>query len=612
MAPEANADQRRWTPREIQRHLGCPLRILYEQQAEDPPVRHPIRNPCRSLVRRLLQLQYPGGESLDKAGRERADRTVERLSEQSDVRLYDAQLDASLLTMRFPLIVQSGKVVTLYLTYERLWRSATTRLHRMPGERSSLFKALEEGALGRWAVNQLLPDRSVEVRLVFPDARFREGKARIFERLARGEQLEEEASALLVEVEAEAWLDQVQNGLESDRVHRSLRGKSLDEQLSELENVRSGLVDPLFEVGPACQGCRWRAPVPEWNHPGCWASRLGDGAPEGNLFSLIGRGNREALAEGCLEPGFVKLPEGWGESNILNPHSPRFSTSQRRALQILNARGARVPREWIRNDLWRLLDSVEWPLHFIDFEAAACAIPLGEKKRPYESVLFQFSCHTMKRDGTIHWDGWLETEQLEGTNERFLDALLSVPGIDEGTLVHFSPFERQALNRLWSEVSRSHSEESPIRERLRGLTQRSSGYLDLGHLVSDYYHHLALNGSLGLKAALPVLLESDPELKQLDSAQTLPDELQHAFGSVLPDRPYEAVVEHGCPIGDGSVAIHAWLSLWMPEGWGLSKSKVVEALESYCWLDTWSMVLLFRYWKRLEEKRLDGEDWILF
>lgn len=612
MALEANSEQRRWTPREIRRHLGCPLRIQYEQQAENPPVRHPLRNPCRSLVRRLLQLRYPGGEPLQQAGRKRADVTVERLKEQQDVRLYDAQLDVSLLTMRFPLIVQRGKVVTLFLTYERLWRSATPRLTRMPGERSSLFKALQEGALGRWAVQQLLPDRSVEVRLVFPYAQFREGKAQLFERLARGEHLEEEAAGLLVEVEAEEWLDRVQSGLESDHVHRSLWGKTLEEQLNGLERVRAGEADPPFEVGPACQGCRWRGPVPEWNHSGCWATKLRDGTPEGDLFSLIGRGNREALAEGCLEPGCVELPEGWGESNVLTPHSSRFSTSHRRALQVLKARGVRVPREWIRNKLWRSLESVDWPLHFIDFEAAACAIPLGEKKRPYESVLFQFSCHTMKQDGTIHWNGWLESEQLEGANDRFLDALLSVPGISEGTLVHFSPFERQALNRLWSEISRSHSEGNPRRERFRRLTQRSTGYLDLGHLVRDYYHHCDLNGSLGLKAVLPVLLESDPELKHLDTSLSLPVELKRAFETTLPDRPYEAVVEHGCPVGDGAVAIHAWLSLWMPRGWGLPKMDVIEALESYCWLDTWSMVLLYRYWKRLEECCQGEEDWIQF
>ncbi|MGM0505968.1 MAG: DUF2779 domain-containing protein [Bacteroidota bacterium] len=612
MAPEADSNHRRWSPREIRRHLGCPLRISYEQQADDPPVRHPLRNPNRTLIRRLLQRRYPDGESLQMYGSDRAARTVKRLQEERDIRLYDAQLDASLLTMRFPLIVQSGDHVILFLTYERLWRSAVPRLSRMPGERSSLFKALQEGALGRWAVRQLLPGRSVEVRLVFPDARFQEGKARLFERLARGEPLAEPEGELLVEVDAEEWLNRVENGLESDHLHSSLQGMSLDRQLNMLERVRDGEVDPPFEVGPACQGCRWRGPVPEWNHPGCWATRLGDEAPEGNLFSLIGRGNREALVSGRLDPGSLALPEGWGEASVLTPASSRFSTSHRRALQLLNARGKRVPREWVRRELWNSLNAPEWPLHFIDFEAAACPIPLGEGKRPYESVLFQFSCHTLEEDGTVHWNGWLESNELEGTTGRFLEALLAVPGLSNGTLVHFSPFERQALNRLWSDVSRTVPEGRPEREKLRELTQRSTGFLDLGHLLRDFFHHLDLNGSLGLKAALPVLLASEPELKRLDSSLSLPAELERAFGSTLPDRPYEAVVEHGCPVGDGAVAIHAWLSLWMPRGWGLPKEAVLEALESYCWLDTWSMVLLFRYWKRLEEKSEGAEDWIQF
>ncbi|MEX1211538.1 MAG: DUF2779 domain-containing protein [Balneolaceae bacterium] len=612
MTPEETADKRRWSPREIRRHLGCPLRIHYEQQADDPPVRHPLRNPSRSLIRRLLQMRYPGGESLQNEGSNRAARTIERLKGEQEVRLYDAQVEVSLLSMRFPLIVRTGDHVTLFLTYERLWRSSAHRLVRMPGGRSSLFKALQEGALGRWALRQRLPDCSVEVRLVFPDARFQGEKAEFFERLARAEPLEDSEKDLLVEIEAEALLDRVESGLESDRLHPSMQGKSLDEQLNALERVRVGEEDPPFEVSSACQGCRWQRPVPEWKHPGCWSVRLGEKAPEGDLFSLIGRGNREALAEGSLEPGCLELPEGWRESNVMNPPVSRFSTSHRRALQILSARGTQVPREWVRKELWDSLDSVEWPLHFIDFEAAACPVPLGVGKRPYESVLFQFSCHTLEEDGTIHWNGWLESNKLEGTTARFLDALLAVPDLSRGTIVHFSPFERQALNRLFSEVSRSVPKGHAVLEKLRTLTQRSTGFLDMGHLLRDYFHHLDLNGSLGLKAALPVLLENDPDLKHLEASLFLPAELQRAFGSTLPDQPYEAVVEHGCPVGDGAVAIHAWLSLWMPRGWGIPKKAVVEALESYCWLDTWSMVLLFRYWKRLEERRPGEEDWIQF
>jgi len=41
-----------------------------------------------------------------------------------------------------------------------------------------------------------------------------------------------------------------------------------------------------------------------------------------------------------------------------------------------------------------------YPLHLIDFETAAVAIPFHAGRRPYEQVAFQFSHHVMEADGT--------------------------------------------------------------------------------------------------------------------------------------------------------------------------------------------------------------------
>lgn len=45
----------------------------------------------------------------------------------------------------------------------------------------------------------------------------------------------------------------------------------------------------------------------------------------------------------------------------------------------------------------------KFPLHFIDFETSAVALPFYDKMRPYEQIAFQFSHHRvdMNEDGHI-------------------------------------------------------------------------------------------------------------------------------------------------------------------------------------------------------------------
>ncbi|MFV1956709.1 MAG: DUF2779 domain-containing protein [bacterium] len=53
----------------------------------------------------------------------------------------------------------------------------------------------------------------------------------------------------------------------------------------------------------------------------------------------------------------------------------------------------------------RFLDSLEYPLHFLDFETLWPAIPVYDGTRPYQQVPFQFSLHIMESPGSepVHY-----------------------------------------------------------------------------------------------------------------------------------------------------------------------------------------------------------------
>ena len=52
--------------------------------------------------------------------------------------------------------------------------------------------------------------------------------------------------------------------------------------------------------------------------------------------------------------------------------------------------------EFILPGLKGEMDTVTYPIHFIDFETNQNCIPLHENMRPYENIIFQWSCHTIK------------------------------------------------------------------------------------------------------------------------------------------------------------------------------------------------------------------------
>ena len=65
-----------------------------------------------------------------------------------------------------------------------------------------------------------------------------------------------------------------------------------------------------------------------------------------------------------------------------------------------------------------------FPLHFIDFETSAVALPFNKGRHPYEQIAFQFSHHICYADGTIeHASEYINTTPGEFPNFKFIEAL---------------------------------------------------------------------------------------------------------------------------------------------------------------------------------------------
>jgi hypothetical protein len=211
--------------------------------------------------------------------------------------------------------------------------------------------------------------------------------------------------------------------------------------------------------------------------------------------------------------------------------------------------------------------------YFLDFETTMQAMPVWAGTRPYQTILYQFSCHVVRSDGSVEHTEFLDTS---GGDPRPAIAAALVKALGEhnsnnGTIFMYSPYERTQLKSLAQAVPQHRAALERIMGRL----------VDLLSTVRDNYYHPAQRGSWSIKSVLPAMFgEDDPELSyaQLDLA---------------------GKVANG---GDAQTAyLEAIDSATTPE----RKAAIHAELLAYCKLDTLAMV---RVWERLNEESLKAES----
>jgi hypothetical protein len=217
---------------------------------------------------------------------------------------------------------------------------------------------------------------------------------------------------------------------------------------------------------------------------------------------------------------------------------------QRIQIETVRTHQAHVDKEKIQ----AFLQSLVYPLYFLDFETFGTAIPLLDNVHPFQQVPFQFSLHVLRSQGGIpeHY-GFL----AEGTSDprpKFLDQLRSLLG-DRGSIVSYNTaFEKPRLK----ECCAVFKQFEPWR---RGIAIR---FVDLWQPFRKFaYYHPEQRGSASIKSVLPALTGNGY------------DQLE---------------------IADGGTASLEYLRVTYQDVGGAERARVRNLLEEYCTLDTLAMV----------------------
>lgn len=305
----------------------------------------------------------------------------------------------------------------------------------------------------------------------------------------------------------------------------------LPELVKELKGILKGGMVPDVPIGPQCSDpydCDFISY--------CWS-----GVPEYSVFNLARLSKKKAF--GLYREGFVRtedVPDG-------------YPLGDAAAYQVQSDKNGRTTIADVA--IHAFLETLNYPLYFLDFETFNPAIPPFDGTRSYRQIPYQYSLHRKESPtADLEHTGFLAEA---GVDPRLLlvESLLSELE-QPGDIVVYSGFEAGRIKDLAEQFPENSEALEALLDRLVDLMQP---------FKDRAYYAPGMLGSYSIKAVLPAL---------------------------VPDLSYEGLV-----IKDGGEAMRAYYQLADEKD-----PERIEAIRSdlweYCKLDSLAMV---RILEKLEE-----------
>jgi len=267
--------------------------------------------------------------------------------------------------------------------------------------------------------------------------------------------------------------------------------------------------------------CKKPYPCPIMDN--CWGF-----LPEHNHVFHLYRGGKKSFSlfeDGILE--IVDIPDDF-----------KLNVKQSIQKECAKTGKAHINKKGIKE----FLETLEYPLYYLDFETYQIAIPLYQGLKPYQQIPFQYSLHIQKeKGGKLKHISYLAKGKKD-PRKHFLKSLDKNLG-DKGSIVVYNQsFEKMILRQLGEQFPEFEDWVESINGRIIDL------YVPFRNF--DYYHPKQ-KGSASLKKILPVLVGKDYK---------------------------------GMEIAEGGTASFEYLYITHVDS--TDAKKVRKALEKYCKLDT--------------------------
>ncbi len=269
--------------------------------------------------------------------------------------------------------------------------------------------------------------------------------------------------------------------------------------------------------------------------------------PKPNVFDVAGM-NFDKKLKMC-EKGIVSFEDLQERGGLTN------EKSLRQIDHYLNEREDYVDKAKIRE----FLDTLSYPIYFLDFEGMQPAVPLFAGTKPYQQIAFQYSLHYIEEPGgQLKHKEFLATSGVDPRREVAQALCRDIPK-DVCVIAYNKSYECGRIKEMAEAFPDLAEHLQNIKENVRDV---------MNPFRSGHYYNRAMEDSYSIKYVLPALYPDDPSLDY------------HNLDGVH----------------NGTEAMDIFPRIQdMPEK---EQKKARESLLAYCKLDTYAMV---KVWKKLVE-----------
>ena len=312
-----------------------------------------------------------------------------------------------------------------------------------------------------------------------------------------------------------------------------LKQKEVENKIEEINTYMVQKKEPSKEVGMQCVT---PYPCPFFKY--CTKH-----LPEKNIFKIHGMNNKQK---------FKLYQEGIYQYEDLLQIDINDKYKQQIEFELYNR------KPYInKNKIKEFVNTITYPLYFLDFETYQQSIPEYDNIKPYMQIPFQYSLHYIK-DNTLYHKEFLSEDSID-PRRLLAESLVKDIPLNVTTLAYNMMFEKMIIKNLANLYP-------DLAEHLMNIYSNMKDLM-IPFRNRDYYVK-EMQGSFSIKYVLPSLFPNDPSLNYHNL------ELIHN--------------------GSEAMSSFANLSNLSDE----EKQIVRKNLLKYCELDTYAMV---KIWEKLQE-----------
>jgi hypothetical protein len=601
-------------------------------------------------VGELAKCLYPDSTEILPKGNQEALAETAELMKLQNVTLFEPAIAHGPYLVRVDVLIKTGNSIKLVEVKAKSIKSDDHQIEGRGGLKSAFKPYIEDIAFQKYVVGLAYPECKITSYLLMPD----KTQTAVIDKMnqlfkikkvgAESEVVTDDAAkditfdqSLLHEFNVDHYVDLVhEHGLNFPNGTGSMEELAVVWAKAHAEDI--AIPAP---IGAQCASCEFKA-APNGNlrsgfHE-CWKeanSWSDDDFTAPTLLDLWNYRGKQKLMDARIR----RLSEVTQEDLKYAPSDDGLSNSARQWMQVqwstddvseeLKSAGFFIDHEYMAKEIGR------WrhPLNFIDFETSTSALPFHIGMNPYESVAFQFSHHTMEKDGSLkHANEFLLAEAGQFPNYEFARALQSALSENDGTVFMWSSHENTIISHIIKQLNTRSDAPEDKTELIAFLETLIKGgsraMVDLKIIAQKGYFHPSTNGSNSIKKVLPAVLESSTFLRerysrpiygadngipslnfrdmtwwQKDAQGCVQDPYDALKDNEVADQSAAALDNDDLEIAGGGEASMAYGRLQFETLPTETRASIKDKLLRYCELDTLAMAMIVEAWRAALDER---------